>query len=34
MNIIELFLKIISISIITFGGGYQAIPFFKKEFCR
>lgn len=32
MNNIELFFKIVSISILTFGGGYQAIPFFKKNF--
>tara|TARA_Y100000591_G_scaffold331621_1_gene366074 strand:- start:4536 stop:5072 length:537 start_codon:yes stop_codon:yes gene_type:complete len=32
MNSIELFFIILSISCVTFGGGYQAIPIFKKYF--
>ena len=32
MNCVELFFIMLLISSVTFGGGYQAIPFFKKHF--
>ena len=32
MNVLDLFLKMVSISVNTFGGGYQAIPLFKYNF--